>query len=623
MRWGVIALVAISVGSYYLWAVRASGSKFTWGYDLDEYYDLLGRGFASGHLYLPVQPSPQLLAQPNPWDPAVDESLKRHDMVLYGGRYYLYFGAAPAVLLFTPFRLITGHDLPENFAMFLLCLGGFLFSCGSLLRVLDLASIRPGPFLLAFMLLALGFGQSVPYLLNRVNVYEIAIAGGYFCVSGAVFFLVRGIRSRHAAWWLAGSGLLFGCAAACRPHLVLTGIVALSGLTIFLAASRPFSRVLRSRELAAFVVAWGLAGAGIATYNYQRFGNPLEFGFRYQLAGPGQNRIELGTRNLVPGLYFMLLSRPEFSPVFPWMRMVFRFPFDSADKHPLPPEYFIEPTVGALWIAPLIAAALIVPRRRPRTGLDEVTTISGIAVAAAVAVLLFLMFTHLATHRYIVDFLPLAVFAAVVNLAIHICGSSGWRRIALGAIFVLLTAYSTTANLALGIAGPYDDILKNRPVRYVRLASWFSPFRETRPTINPEVVVELSAEFIAEPPGFREPLITIGQTHYNHFLFVEHGVGVLRLVSQSNDSTMTYEIPDPGTQRVSIRLEYAPQSHTLTVAWNGQAVIVQPVEMLIAAPANVAIGENFVDLGLTARRFTGKLQLMKKSVTPMAQRSTS
>ncbi len=201
-----MAMVAVAVGCYYLWGVRAAGNQFFWGYDLGGYYDYLGRGFAHGHLYVPIEPSPQLLALANPWDPAVDDSLKMQDMALYNGRYYLYHGAGPALILFTPWRLVTGHDLPESFALFLLCFGGFLFSCGALLRVLDLAEAKPGPLLLAAMLLALGICQCVPYLLNRVWVYEIAIGGGYFCVSGAVFFLARGIESRRSAWWLAASG---------------------------------------------------------------------------------------------------------------------------------------------------------------------------------------------------------------------------------------------------------------------------------------------------------------------------------------------------------------------------------------------------------------------------------
>ena len=515
-NWLVVAPLALLVGTYDLWAVRASGTRFEWGYDLSEYYDMLGRAFASGHLYLPIQPSPELLAQPDPWDPAVDQKLKWHDMVLFEGRYYLYFGAAPAVLLFTPWRLITGHDLPQNFAIFLLAFGGFLFACGALLRVLDLADARPSWFVLALVVMALGVGQGVPYLLNRVAVYEIAIAGGYFSISAAMFFLARGMRSRHAPWWLAVSGLMFGLAVASRPHLIFAGLIAAVGLAVVLALPRGFAAALRSRPFLAFAAAWVLAGLALAAYNYGRFHNPFEFGFRYQLAGPGQNRIELGTRNLLPGLYFMLLSRPELSPVFPWMRMVFRFPFDSALRHPLPPKYFIEPTVGALWIAPLLVAAVLVPsaRRLARHSQEAapaaVRALLWTAAASSAAVLLFLMSTHLATHRYEIDFLPLAVWAAAANFGIYISTASGFRRRALTALLALLVVYGAVTNLALGIAGPYDDILKNRPLSYVRIARWFSPFREFRPAVDPAIAVRMAATFIPEPPGFREPLITIG-----------------------------------------------------------------------------------------------------------------
>jgi hypothetical protein len=541
-------------------------------------------------------------------------------MVLFGGHYYLYFGAAPAVLLFTPFRLITGHDLPQGFGMFLLCFGGFLFSCGSLLRVLDLARTKAGPFLLALMLLALGICQSVAYLLNRADVYEVAIGAGYFCVSAALFFFARGIRSSRGAGWFAGCGLMLGLAIASRPHLFLAGFAAVAGLAILRQKSGGIIGALRSREFIALVVSLAVAGGAVAAYNYERFRNPFEFGFRYQLAGPGQNRVELGTRNLVPGLYFMLLSRPEFSPTFPWMRMVYRFPFDSAERHPLPPEYFLEPTVGALWTAPFIVAALFLPARRQLlkhskgASPAEVRTILGVALGSAAAVLMFLMSTHLATHRYEVDFLPLAVFAAVANLGIRIGASPGRRRVALGAFLAVVIGYSAIANLALGMAGPYDDILKYRPLSYVRIARWFSPFPETRLVTNPEIAVELMAEFIPEPPGFREPLVTIGQTHYHDFLYVEHGAGVLRLISQTDDSRMVYEMADPRSQPVSIRLAYSPEAHKLRVCVNGQEVIVHPAGMLITSPALVAIGENKVDPGLTVRRFTGRLRLADKMV---------
>src|SRR5882724_2045144 len=442
MRRAVMAMVAVAVGCYYLWGVRAAGNTFAWGYDLGGYYDYLGRGFAHGHLYVPIEPSPRLLALPNPWDPAVDDSIKMQDMALYNGHYYLYHGGTPALILFAPWRLVTGHDLPESFALFMLCFGGFLFSCGALLRVLDLAAAKPGPLMLAAMLLALGICQCVPYLLNRVWVYEIAIGGGYFCVSGALFFLTRGIESRRSAWWLAASGLMFGLAIACRPHLGLAGAIAWVGLMVCLP---------RSRESIAFFVPFALMGAVTAEYNYLRFGNPFEFGIRYLLAGANQNRISLAAGNVLPGLYFMLFCAPDFGPVFPWVRQVFRYPFNSVN-YPFPAGYFIEATVGVLYCAPFMVGAWLVPSSR-RVAAPGVRMLLWPMAASSAAILLFLAATGFTTHRYEVDFLPLAVWVAVASSGIYIARSSGATRTALSAALVGLIGYSVVVNLALGIAG--------------------------------------------------------------------------------------------------------------------------------------------------------------------------
>jgi len=216
-RRAVLVTVVLLVGAYYFWCARATGQNFLWGYDLGGYYNYLARGFARGHLYADIEPSPKLLALPDPYAAAVDDSLRMQDMALYRSHYYLYHGAAPAVLLFTPWRLVTGHDVPENFALAVFCFAGFLFSAGTLLRLLWLARAEVSPFMLALLLLALGVCQGVPYLLNRIWVYEIAIGGGYCCLAGALFFLARSIGSARPSSWLAASGLMFGLSIACPP----------------------------------------------------------------------------------------------------------------------------------------------------------------------------------------------------------------------------------------------------------------------------------------------------------------------------------------------------------------------------------------------------------------------
>jgi hypothetical protein len=607
----VLAAVSALVGEYYWWAVRASGDRLFWNQNLNGYYNLLGRGFVAGHLYLPIEPSPQLLSQPNPWDPSVDPALKMHDMALYHGRYYLYFGATPAVLLFAPWRLLTGHDLPERFAIFILAFGGFLCACGALLRVLDLASVRAGPVVLAILLVGLGCCQSIPYLLNRVAIYEVAIAGGYFCLSAALFCLTHGIGNGGRVGWLAGAGLMYGCAVGCRPHLVFAGFLTLAGLILFMARSRGLAAAVFCRESAAFLAAFTLAGLTLAAYNYDRFGNPLEFGLRYQLpAAPGQNRIDLAIRNLLPGFYYMLLSPPYIAPVFPWIRMVWHFIFDSPQSHPFPPQYFIEPTVGALWLSPLILAAPFAPFQA-RVG-REASLILAIVSLSSGAVLLFLMSAHLASHRYETDFVASGVFAAVAGLGIRVCRSSGWRRATLGVALALVVGYSTVANLALGFTGPYDDILKNRPKSYVRIARWFSPAWEFRPKIDPEVAVDLSVGFPLQAPGYREPLISIGHSHYAYSLLVDYSATALSFISAADDSEMTYDLPFPGEKPLTVRLAYPAGGHLLTIDIDGRRAFAQPVEMLIAAPAEIKVGDNPSNLGRVARRFAGRIQILRR-----------
>jgi hypothetical protein len=592
-----LAAVALAVGYYYLWQARAATGPFAWRGDKNGFYGLLARGFLSGHLYVPIQPKPELLALPNPWDPRVEDSLKWQDMVLYNGRYYLYFGAAPAVLLFVPWRAITGNDLPENFAACILLYGGFLFLSGAVLRVLGLACARPPVWLVPFLFLALGVCHSGPFLLNRAAVYEIAIASGFFFVAGGLFFLARGVGPGARPWNLAASGVMFGLAVASRPHLVLAGALALAGLTVY-------SLRRSSRAFMAFAVAWTAIGAGIALYNYQRFGNPLEFGFRYQLAGPGQNRVDIAARNLVPGVYYMLLARPEFGPVFPWMRMVYRHhPFDSAERFPLPPDYFLEPTVGALWLAPLILAALAGVRGAKHVA--ETRLIVRTAMAGGLAALLFLITTHLMTQRYEVDFLPLLVFSAVAALALS-------SRKAVGVAACVLIGYSTLANLAIALAGPYDEHLRNRPVSYLRLDRRFALSTEHRRLVSPRISVRLEAKF--SPDEYREPIVTVGQSHYCYFLYVEWTGAGLRIVSKTNESQIVYEMAHPKDATTTIALKYAPEIGEMRVEIDGREAIVHPVGMLIAAASQVTIGENLAEMGLTARRFTGALRVIEKTV---------
>ena len=185
----VICALVVLVGCYYWWAVRASGGHIEWNGDLRGYYNYLGRAFAMGQLHLPVAPTRELLALPDPWDHVQNDAYRMHDLVLFNGRYYLYHGAGPAILLFAPWRLVTGRDFPEAAAVAVFCFAGFLLYAFSLMRLLAVCGANPLTSVSWIWLLAVAVCQSAPYICNRVDVYEVAIAVGLFCISAAFFFL--------------------------------------------------------------------------------------------------------------------------------------------------------------------------------------------------------------------------------------------------------------------------------------------------------------------------------------------------------------------------------------------------------------------------------------------------
>jgi hypothetical protein len=546
-RWLVFGLLTCAIGVYYRWQVRAAGTDFEWHQDLTGYYNYLAQGFTSGHLYLPVEPDPRLLALPNPINPKAGIGLpKLFDGVLYNRRYYLYHGAGPAVMLFAPYRLLTRHDLPENYALWLFCFGGFLFSALALMRLVD-----PKPWLLAVMLIALGCCQSIPFLMNRIWVYELAIGAGYFSIAAALYFYLR--------QWYIPAGLMFGMAVACRPHLGLFGALAIIAIALD-----------NRRKLPALVIPFAIVGLAIAIYNYARFGNPLEFGLTYQITGEFQGRVVPRFANVIPGLYYNLLHGFNVSPVFPWFLMP-----DVPKTVPRPPEYFIEPITGALWLAPFFPAALGVFFIRSLRGTLWIVTLG------ALGILFFLTLTGLSTQRYEVDFLPWLVLASLAVFAVLI-----ERHKAFAFLLVPAIAFGAVVNATMGIEGPYWDMLHNKPARYVKVAAVFSPTANLRPQLNPAFDQRFSTPIKKGYDHVRRDLFFAGQAPWRYEVFLDQLDGKAVLVSNYHYVQATREIPFSDSP-VEFEAKYTPATGEAVVTSNGVELLRQKIGTLIAAPADI------------------------------------
>jgi hypothetical protein len=613
--WAWLAVFLI-VGAFYFWiiGIGADSSRFAWDSGLDKfyglpspaiakgnwgvngYYDLLGRAFAGGKLYLPINPQPELVALPNPQDNRFNGPYKLLDIVLYQRHFYLYHGATPALLLFAPWYLLTGHDLPENFAVFLLALAGYLFLSRLFLQILPFIYARIPVPLMTLCLLTLGIAPTVPFLLQRAKVYEVAIAGGYFCLSAGFYFLFRWlIASERRVLWSLLSGLSFGLAIGCRPHL---GLAAACGFVLVIAlADRglPLLRRFVQPSAVAFILPVIACGLLIAAYNYARFGDPFEFGLRYQLADTSYQNIRLSRVNVIPGLYYLLLCPPDLVPEFPFVRLAWRQPFD-APVNVLPARYFLEPTGGILGLCPVVLIAILAPFcRKGFRGQSGIFAFLVAMLAFVAACVFFIATTGLMSQRFEVDFLPLLVFVACV-LACELFGSmQGSTRTLATALLTLLLLYSTGANAALAVQGPYDQYVQAHPGAYVKLAKWFSPVEHFRPVENPALRIQASFEFSVPCHPERETLVVAGEFGSRYLLSDECWPdGRLKLVSETSvqsNERQTVDVPYSAGLNL-VGLKFTPEDRTMTVSWNGHVVLRQRLRFLITSPSQIRFGSD-------------------------------
>jgi hypothetical protein len=331
----------------------------------DSSYNLLVRGFQDGQLSLKKIVPPGLAQLANPYDPAANEPYRApptlaDDLSYYRGKFYLYFGLTPALLLFWPWAALTGSYLPHWAAVVIFCSVGFLASAGLLRALWQRYFPVASPWIPAAGALALGLATSAPILLQRGEVYEVAISCAYaltMLALGAIWLALH--RPAERARWLAAASLAFGLAVGARPTVLFSTVV----LILPVAAAWPSGEAGRDngdrgRLLLAAAGPLALCGLGLAGYNYLRFGSPLEFGQNYQISGTQQDtarHFSLGYLWFDFRIYF--LEPMRWHAAFPFVRNIV--------PPPLPPgEGIVEvpfSPFGILTNIPLVWLALAAP----------------------------------------------------------------------------------------------------------------------------------------------------------------------------------------------------------------------------------------------------------------------
>ncbi|NBQ54374.1 MAG: hypothetical protein EBU49_12465, partial [Proteobacteria bacterium] len=212
------------------------------------YYDKLARAFASGRLDVGDAPT-VITSLKNPYGSEHKKYTLRPDLALwdhslYKGKLYLYFGAAPALLLYLPYRVIFGKALSDGAALiFLVSLSSM--GCAAIILALRRKSFPSLPSWI-FGLAGLGLATTSLWfvLFARARTYEIPVAACAAAMTWAVWATVRatnsGFRRRKN---LGIASLLYGIAVASRPHFIVAiGAIFVTLLILFYKEIRRSNR---------------------------------------------------------------------------------------------------------------------------------------------------------------------------------------------------------------------------------------------------------------------------------------------------------------------------------------------------------------------------------------------
>jgi len=284
-------------------------------------------------LHLDIEVPQALLEMERPYD---DEYRRQHGMFLnffkqldtlenslmpdlsfYNGKFYSYFGMVPVIILFAPYKLITGNYLPNSVAAFL-----FASMATILLMLLwkQIAQNYLKKFPYFFLIIgaaALYASSLIPIFLTLVNFHIIAqFSALAFIILGVIMLLQA--KEKFSIKLLFISSLSFAFAVACRPSALLWSILI---PVILWDKRRDFINV---SKILAIIIPFAVVGSILAWYNYARFDSPFLFGDTYAMIYVNLNMLNqisiIGKIHFYIKMFlFVLFNPPNLDLTFPFI----------------------------------------------------------------------------------------------------------------------------------------------------------------------------------------------------------------------------------------------------------------------------------------------------------------
>ena len=353
------------------------------------------KSLASFKLSLEQKPSEELLNLDNPYDYSQRESLTgsteetygrpyMYDVALFGGEYYVYFGVLPAILLLLPFKLLVAAEI------------------------------------------IILFGIGIFPAITSPRFYEVITTSGlFFAMMGLYFIIGINSKTKSKKMKLFAGCLSLALAVACRPTQIFTSLIAIPFFINLLKEANQIDKAKNNSKskhkelvdtLVNILVPYMFIGVILMEYNYARFGNPFDFGEKYQLTLYNANETKLNIFSLFQGVVTALFNLPLFK---------MDFPFVTSHQYSLPVYahlYVEDISAGLFFLSPICFVLFSMKRfikqckeeeKESKVNKEILVFVISLLVVAGI-ILLYTVAKAGITIRYFLDFAWLLVIASII-----------------------------------------------------------------------------------------------------------------------------------------------------------------------------------------------------------------
>lgn len=300
------------------------------GWDHHNQYNKLAEAFIKGQSYLDYTVPDSLKEMENPYDKKARDAMTektgegyKWDTAYYNGKYYVYFGALPALLYYMPYKdNHNNKDLSNHVPVLINCYIIIVFTFLLSLSILK-QKFPDTPFSVYLLLTQTMLSASgIIFMMHRPDLYNVPISMGVALTVAGLYMWISAYDTKYdyiTKGKLCLGSLLMALVSASRPQLLMAS---------FLAIPLFWNKTLKERKLFSkkyildsvlFTVPYVIVAVLVMRYNFIRFGSVFDFGANYNLTTNDMTRRGFDLGRIPMGIGAYLLQPPKTMLKFPFI----------------------------------------------------------------------------------------------------------------------------------------------------------------------------------------------------------------------------------------------------------------------------------------------------------------